>query len=121
MALYHINRILFAFVECTYRTYVYSMLLKILPCALYTSPRQYRLCKADYVYLIYLMLQRQLSRLNGRTLDRRQVSASYIFEAVEIEVTLRLYPCGGGVEYLHRDPASRKRRRNGTKRGRSIA
>jgi hypothetical protein len=22
-------------------------------------------------------------------------------------------PCGGGVEYLHRDPASRKRRRNG--------
>jgi hypothetical protein len=26
------------------------------------------------------------------------------------------YPCGGGVEYLHRDPASRKRRRNGTKK-----
>jgi hypothetical protein len=25
-------------------------------------------------------------------------------------------PCGGGVEYLHRDPASRKRRRNGTKK-----
>jgi hypothetical protein len=24
-------------------------------------------------------------------------------------------PCGGGVEYLHREPASRKRRRNGTK------
>jgi hypothetical protein len=22
-----------------------------------------------------------------------------------------LYPCGGGVEYLHRDPASRRRRR----------
>jgi hypothetical protein len=31
------------------------------------------------------------------------------------------YPCGGGVEYLHRDPASRKRRRNGTKKGRAIA
>jgi hypothetical protein len=30
-------------------------------------------------------------------------------------------PCGGGVEYLHRDPASRKRRRNGTKKGRAIA
>jgi hypothetical protein len=29
--------------------------------------------------------------------------------------------CGGGVEYLHRDPASRKRRRNGTKKGRAIA
>jgi hypothetical protein len=24
-------------------------------------------------------------------------------------------PCGGGVEYLYRDPASRKKRRNGTK------
>jgi hypothetical protein len=23
------------------------------------------------------------------------------------------YPCGGGVEYLHRDPASRRRRQNG--------
>jgi hypothetical protein len=23
-------------------------------------------------------------------------------------------PCGGGVEYLHRDPASRKRRRKGS-------
>jgi hypothetical protein len=23
------------------------------------------------------------------------------------------YPCGGGVEYLHRDPASRRRRRRG--------
>jgi hypothetical protein len=31
------------------------------------------------------------------------------------------YPCGGGVEYLHRDPASRKRRRNGTKKGCVIA
>jgi hypothetical protein len=31
------------------------------------------------------------------------------------------YPCGGGVEYLHRDPANRKRRRNGTKKGRAIA
>jgi hypothetical protein len=30
-------------------------------------------------------------------------------------------PCGGGVEYLHREPASRKRRRNGTKNGRAIA
>jgi hypothetical protein len=23
------------------------------------------------------------------------------------------HPCGGGFEYLHRDPASRRRRRNG--------
>jgi hypothetical protein len=64
------------FVKCTYRTY--SMLLKIL---LFHSIQvyQYRLCKADHVYLTYLMLQRQLSRLNGHKLDRRQVQASYIF------------------------------------------
>jgi hypothetical protein len=37
---------------------------------------------------------------------------------IEIEYK---YPCGGGVEYLHRDPASRKRRRNGTKKCRAIA
>jgi hypothetical protein len=23
------------------------------------------------------------------------------------------HPCGGGIEYLHRDPASRRRRRKG--------
>jgi hypothetical protein len=34
---------------------------------------QSRLCKADHVYLTYLMLQRQLSHLNGRKLDHRQV------------------------------------------------
>jgi hypothetical protein len=36
-------------------------------------------------------------------------------------LTCRQNPCGGGVEYLHRDPASRKRRRNGAKKGRAIA
>jgi hypothetical protein len=34
---------------------------------------------------------------------------------LQYTVTHTLYPCGGGVEYLLRDPASRKRRRNGTK------
>jgi hypothetical protein len=33
-----------------------------------------------------------------------------------IPVTGHENPCGGAVEYLHRDPASRKRRRNGTKK-----
>jgi hypothetical protein len=33
----------------------------------------------------------------------------------------RLNSCRGGVEYLHRDPASSKRRRNGVKKGRAIA
>jgi hypothetical protein len=32
-----------------------------------------------------------------------------------------LNPCEGGVEYLHRDPASRKRRRNEAKKGSAIA
>jgi hypothetical protein len=36
-------------------------------------------------------------------------------------IILNLNPCGGGVEYLHREPASRKRQRNGTKNGRAIA
>jgi hypothetical protein len=52
-----------SFVKCTYHTY--SMLLKILPFVLYTCTIlcQYRLCKADYACLTYLMLQRQISLL----------------------------------------------------------
>jgi hypothetical protein len=34
---------------------------------------QYRLCKVHHAYVTYLMVQRQLSHLNGRNLDRRQV------------------------------------------------
>jgi hypothetical protein len=30
-----------------------------------------------------------------------------------LDFEYRIYPCGGGVEYLHRDPASRRRRRKG--------
>jgi hypothetical protein len=61
-------RTLFAFVKCTYRTH--SMLLRILPFALRIQVLcQYRLCKEDHAYLTYLMLQRQLSHLNGRKLD----------------------------------------------------
>jgi hypothetical protein len=33
---------------------------------------QSRLCKADHAYIKYLMLQRQLSQLNGRKLDHRR-------------------------------------------------
>jgi hypothetical protein len=29
-------------------------------------------------------------------------------------------PCGGGVEYLHRDPASRKRRRKGSLKSETV-
>jgi hypothetical protein len=47
-------------------------------------------------------------------------------EMVVAETTVKILmccgnPCGGGVEYLHREPAGRKRRRNGTKKGRAIA
>jgi hypothetical protein len=34
---------------------------------------QYRFCKALHAYLTYLMLQRQLSHVNGRKLHHRQV------------------------------------------------
>jgi hypothetical protein len=34
---------------------------------------QFRLCKAEHTYLTYLTLQRQISHLNGRKLDHRQV------------------------------------------------
>jgi hypothetical protein len=40
---------------------------------------QYRLYKADHAYLTSLFLQWQLSHLNDRKFDNRQVYASYIF------------------------------------------
>jgi hypothetical protein len=45
-------------VKCMYRTY--SIVLKILPFTIYTSPLSVRLCKADHTYLIHLTLQWQL-------------------------------------------------------------
>jgi hypothetical protein len=67
---------LLPFYNCTYGTC--SMLLKILPfCTIHKSFCQYRLRRADHAYVTYLMLQRQLSQLNGRKLHHRQ--ASYTF------------------------------------------
>jgi hypothetical protein len=54
------------FVKGTYRTY--SMLLFFRLHYIQTFC-QYRLCKADHAYLTYLMLQRQVSHLNGHKLD----------------------------------------------------
>jgi hypothetical protein len=50
---------------------------------------------------------------NDRILWMFKTYVNYVYKVV----FFRGYknPCGGGVEYLHRDPASRKRRRNGTK------
>jgi hypothetical protein len=47
---------------------------QFLPFAIHTQVlSQYRLCKAADDYLGCLMLQRQLSHMNGRKLDHRQV------------------------------------------------
>jgi hypothetical protein len=46
---------------------------KCFPFALYIVLCQYRLYRADHAYITYLILQRQLSHLNGRKLDHRQV------------------------------------------------
>jgi hypothetical protein len=40
---------------------------------------------------------------------------------VSILLDMAVNLCGGGVEYLHREPASHKRRRNGTKKGHAVA
>jgi hypothetical protein len=48
---------------------------------------QSRLSKADHVYLIYVMLQQQLSHLNGRKFDRA------MFKLPNICVCLRLVLC----------------------------
>jgi hypothetical protein len=51
------------------------------------------------------------------------VKLEFQFENVENNFDYRnmINLCGGGVKYLHRDPASRKRRWNGAKKGRAIA
>jgi hypothetical protein len=47
---------------------------------------QYGLCKAVHAYLTYLMLQRQLSHLNGRNPNHRQVQASYIWTPARTQI-----------------------------------
>jgi hypothetical protein len=42
-------------------------------------------------------------------------TGSYLY-SVSPKVIQGGHPCGGGVEYLHRDPASRRRRRKGKSR-----
>jgi hypothetical protein len=46
------------------------------------------------------------------TFSTRSMPRYYNRNQFAVEVT----PCGGGVEYLHRDPASRRRRRKGKSR-----
>jgi hypothetical protein len=59
---------------------------------------------------LYNEEQLQLSRvmwLDTKTysLTDRQLQCDFDFDLIK--------PCGGGVDYLHRDPASRRRRRKG--------
>jgi hypothetical protein len=46
---------------------------------------QHRLCRADHVYLTYLMLQRQLSHLNGRKLDWCKVIAHAFTHTTDLD------------------------------------
>jgi hypothetical protein len=52
-----------------------------------------------------------------------EIKGIFYIAAITIIILFNILinPCGGGVEYLHRETASRKRRRNGTKKGRAIA
>jgi hypothetical protein len=78
----------FAFFNFAYCTY--SMLLTILPWHSIQVFCQFRFCRAVHDFLTYVMLQRQLSYLNGRNLDRRQVSTWKVSISVRVRVTLRL-------------------------------
>jgi hypothetical protein len=59
------------FSKCTCHTY--SLLLKILPFALYTSTVSIQALQSRSCYLTYLMLRLQLSHLSGHKLDHCQV------------------------------------------------
>jgi hypothetical protein len=61
----------FAFVKYTYHIHT-ACYWKFLLVHCIQVLCQSRLCKADHVYLTYLMLQRQLSHLNSRKLARLQ-------------------------------------------------
>jgi hypothetical protein len=37
-----------------------------------------------------------------------------------LDVKLRINPCGGAVEYIHRDPASRRRRERGSLKSETV-
>jgi hypothetical protein len=50
------------------------------------------------------------------SVTRQNVNTSACGRAVSSLHPIRADPCGGGVEYLHRDPASRRRRRKGKSR-----
>jgi hypothetical protein len=60
-----------------------------------------------YMYIRCLCYMFQLRRAIFR---RHILQMSLLHCALGLIVFIKAYPCGGGVEYLHRNPASRKRR-----------
>jgi hypothetical protein len=61
-----LSRLRFAHITCYWKFFLlYCILVQIL------CPS--RICKADHAYFSYLMLQRQITHMNGRKLDHRQV------------------------------------------------
>jgi hypothetical protein len=60
-----------------YVSHIWHVIENSSSCTIYKSC-QNKLCKDDHAYLtyVYIMLKRQLSHLNGRNFDHRQVQAS---------------------------------------------
>jgi hypothetical protein len=57
--------------------------------------------------------RKQNNRGTGSYVDLYSVLPEVIKELVQFKSEPDTHPCGVGVEYLHRDPASRRRRRKG--------
>jgi hypothetical protein len=66
--------------------------------------------------IITMMMQTHTEISRSVCMIHNRLAVCGAFEINWINNNFILNPCGGGVEYLHRDPASRKRRRNGTKK-----
>jgi hypothetical protein len=60
----------------------------------------YRLSKADHAYLTYPILQRQLSHLNGREIDNRQIQVSYILHVWLRLILYREHVHSPGIKWL---------------------
>jgi hypothetical protein len=59
-------------------------------------------------------------RAEWNTWRRCSLLGSEAFIKGSAFVNIRVSPCGGGVEFLHRDPASRKRRRKGSLKSETV-
>jgi hypothetical protein len=60
--------------------------------------------------------QKDTGNANSVLLNKIYIERSEMVQNMLLGYPWCVNPCGGGVEYLHREPASRKRRQNGTKK-----